>query len=108
MRKKTNPELAEAIFLAKKHNLNEIARAISVPTRHQARVNVGDLSRMKESAMIVPGKVLSTGKVDRKFKVYAINFSSKAKEMLKKAGCEFKTILHALKENKKLEGVIVR
>lgn len=108
MKKKKNPSLAEAIYLAKKNNLKEIAKAISIPTRQQANVNLEDLSKAKEEIIIIPGKVLGTGNLTKKLKVYAISFSKQAKEKLKKSGSEFKTILEALKENPKLKGEIIR
>lgn len=110
MKKKTNSILVQTIFIAKKIN-PEIASAISVSTRKQARVNVGRLNECKEAAAIIPGKVLSSGEIKKKIRVYALGFSEVAKEKLKKAGCEFKTILEALKEVKKgekLKGEILK
>lgn len=107
MKRKTNTEIAEAIFIAKKNNLNELATAISKPTRQQVKVNILDLNKVKEETIIVPGKVLSLGEPEKKVKVYALSFSEKAMEKLKAKGCEVKTILEALKENSKLKGEIL-
>ena len=110
MKKKTNSILVETIFLAKKIN-PELASAVSVPTRKQAKVNIGRLNECKESIAIIPGKVLSSGEINKKIKVYALGFSEVAKEKLKKADCDFKTILNALKELKKgekLKGEILK
>jgi len=111
MRKKTSSTLVETIFLAKKTNSIEVASAIAIPTRMQAKVNVGKIQESKGDTIIVPGKVLSAGDITSKKKVYALGFSETAKEKLKKAGCDFKTVLVALKELKKgekLKGEIVR
>lgn len=107
MKKKTNPALAEAIFIAKKINA-EIAAAIAVPTRQQAKVNVGRLNEVKGDVAIVAGKVLSSGEINKKLKVYALGFSEKAEEKLKKAGCDCKKIIDALKKGEKLKGEIIR
>ena len=108
MAKKTNPYLSQAIFLAKKNNLLEIASAISVPTRMQAKVNLEQINKSKGDVVIVPGKVLSLGEVSKKIKVYSIGISEKAMEKLKKAGGEYKPIWEALKENNKLKGEIIK
>ena len=38
-------------------------------------------------------------------KVVALNFSEKAKEKLKKAGCEVRTIMEEIEKNKEAKGV---
>jgi len=106
-KKKTNSILVETVLLAKKTN-PEIASALAVPTRQQSSVNLERINKSNASTVIVPGKVLSSGELSKKVSVYALGFSEKAKEKLKKAGCEFKTILEVLKSEKKLEGEIIR
>jgi large subunit ribosomal protein L18e len=109
MNMKTNSVLVQTIFLAKKIN-QELASALSVPTRKQAKVNVGKLNQAKSELVFVPGKVLSSGEITKKMKVYALGFSKIAKEKLKKAGCEFDTIINVLKKVKKgekLKGEII-
>jgi ribosomal protein L18E len=105
--KKTNSSLATAIFLAKKLGNLELAGAMSIPNRRQASVNVGKFNQAKSDTIIVPGKVLSLGEINKKVKVYALKFSKQAEEKLKKAGCEYKTILEALKKGEKLKGEIM-
>ena len=82
MKKKTNPELAEAIFIAKKNNLTELADAISKPIRQQAKVNLTELNNVEGDSVIVAGKVLSIGTLDKKVKVYALSYSEKAAEKM--------------------------
>jgi len=108
MNEKTNTYLAEAIFIAKKNNLIEIARALSISTRRQAKINLTRINEAKKDIVIIPGKVLSSGEINRKLKVYALGFSENAKIKLKKAGCEFKNILDVLKQNKKIDGEIIK
>jgi len=110
MKNKTNPILAQAIFISKKHQ-PELAKELSKPTRKQAKVNVGRLNEAKSSEVIIPGKVLSLGEINKKLKVYALGYSETAKEKLKKAGCEIKTIiegLKSLKKGEKLKGEIIK
>jgi len=108
MKKKTNSELAEAIYLAKKSNLLELAKEISVSTRQQARINIGRINEIKEKVVIVPGKVLSLGEINEKKDVYALGFSKIAEDKLKKAGCRARKILDALRKGEKLNGVILK
>ena len=111
MRKKTNSILVETIFLAKKTNSVEVAAAVAIPTRMQAKVNVGKIQDTKGEVIIVPGKVLSAGEISAKKKIYALGFSEIAKEKLKKAGCEIIKLIDALKKLKKsekLKGEIIK
>ena len=108
MNKKTNPELARAIYLAKKKNFIQLASELSRPTRLEAKVNLEQLNKTKSDIAIIPGKVLGNGNIDKKIKVYALSFSKSAQEKLKKAGCEFEKIINLLEKSKKLEGEIIR
>ncbi|MEK6885680.1 MAG: uL15 family ribosomal protein [Nanoarchaeota archaeon] len=105
---KTNTYLAEAIFLAKKSGNIELAGEIACPTKKQAKVNVGKLNDVKADVVIVPGKVLNNGNIHKKMKIYALAFSKTAEEKLKKAGCEYHTILAALRKGDKIKGEIIR
>lgn len=107
MKRKTNPQLAETIFLAKKANL-EIASEIAVPSRMQAAVNLDKLNNAKTTEVIIPGKVLGGGNLSKKLTVYALAFSESAREKLKKSGCQAITLLDALKKNLKLKGEIIK
>jgi len=110
IKQKTNSILVDTIFLAKKSN-PEIAAIIAVPARNLAKVNIERLNEAKSDVVIIPGKVLSLGEVkNKKLKVYALGFSKSAMEKLKKAGCECKTILEALKsaKNEKIKGEIIK
>jgi len=108
MKRKTNPELAKAIFIAKKNNLTELADALSRPSRKQAKINMIDLNNSKGDTVIVSGKVLSLGEPTKKLKVYAISFSEKALEKLKANGSEAKTIFEGLNKDPKLNGEIIK
>jgi len=105
IQKKTNPEVVETIELAKKNNLLEIAKRLSSPKSNYINLNLEELNQLKEDKILVPGKVLGNGEIERKIKIIALGFSQSAKEKLKKAGCEIKTIMQEIKDNPKLEGV---
>lgn len=105
MKKKTNPMLVDTIMLAKKNNLLELAKKLSGPTRQQKSVNLGELNKIKEDNIIVVGKVLGSGEIESKKIISALGFSEQAKEKLKKAGCEIRTIKQEIEKNKTLKGV---
>jgi large subunit ribosomal protein L18e len=107
LKRKTNSVLVETIILAKASN-QELAGALAAPSRNRAKVNVDAIQKNKSETIIVPGKVLSSGEISRKAKVYALGFSEKAEEKLKNAGCTYSTILEELKKNPKLKGAILR
>lgn len=103
MHKKTNTELVETIFLAKKTDNIQLASEISLPARQLAAVNLSKINESKSDVIIVPGKVLSNGEIKSKKIIYALSFSENARTKMKAAGCEFSTILEALKKMKKTE-----
>jgi len=103
LERKKNPILREMIILAKAKNHLELAKKLSEPTRKQASINVGELNGMNEKNIIVVGKVLGQGDIDKKITIAALGFSEQAKEKLKKAGCEIKTIKQEIENNKELK-----
>jgi len=107
IKKKTNPILVKTIELAKRNNHLELAKKLLIPTRKQGRINLNELNNIEENKVIVPGKVLGEGEINKKISVFALSFSEQAKEKLKKAGCEFKTINEEIKNNPELKGIRV-
>lgn len=105
--KKTNPELVKTIMIAKKNNHLKLANKLSGPTRQQLRINVGELNEIKEGSILVPGKILGEGNINKKITISALGFSEQARDKLKKAGCETKTIRHEIESNPTLKGVKV-
>lgn len=101
--RKRNPELVETINLAKKNNLLDLAKKLSGPTRLQSKINLDKLNN--EGDVLIVGKVLGQGEIEKKKKVIALGFSEQAREKLKKAGCEIKTIKQEIKDNKDLKGI---
>ncbi|MFA5856655.1 MAG: uL15 family ribosomal protein [Candidatus Pacearchaeota archaeon] len=104
-RKKTNSYLVETISLANKNNHLDLARALTISTKRQPKLNLNDLNNVTEKEIIFPGKILSMGNINKKIKISAINFSDNAKEKLKKAGCETKRINDEIRDNPTLKGV---
>jgi len=103
--RKTKSELVETIEKAKKENLLDLAKKLSGPTKLQKKINLEDLDKLKENKVLVVGKILGVGNINRKIKISALGFSNTAKEKLKKAECEMSSIKQELEINKKLDGV---
>jgi large subunit ribosomal protein L18e len=103
--KKTSSYLVNTINIAKKNNHLELAKKLSCPARQRKILNIEQLDKQKEDKLIVVGKVLGLGEIKRKISVCALEFSESAKEKLKKAGCEIKTIKEEIERNPELNGV---
>jgi large subunit ribosomal protein L18e len=66
----------------------------AVPARRRVSVNLYKLSKNTKDgdSIIVPGKVLSVGKLDHSISIAAMQFSNSALAKLKAAKCSVKTI----------------
>jgi large subunit ribosomal protein L18e len=108
LKRKTSQEIVETIISAKKKkNWLNVAGIISGPRKNFADVNLSKISKEAKAGevIVVPGKVLSQGEIDKKIKVAALGFSESAKEKLIKAGCGVLSILEEIKLNPEAKGV---
>ena len=108
LQKKSNSKLIETILSAKKkEKWLEVAGAISSPRRKRINLNLNEINNQtkEKDKVLVPGKVLSQGEINKKIKIIALGFSEKAKEKLSKSGCEFSNILTEIKSNPSAEGI---
>ena len=106
--KKTNPELVATILEAKKKkNWVEVAGLISSPRANMAMISIDRLDKETKDGetIIVPGKVLSQGELNKKIKVVALGFSKMAREKILKAKGETLSILEEIKKNPEAKGV---
>ena len=108
LQRKTNSKLVETIIACKKNKawLN-VAEILSGPRKNRTALNLEELNEKikSEKIVLIPGKILSQGELDKKIKVIALTFSEKAKEKLKKSGAETLTILEEVKKNPEAKGV---
>lgn len=84
----------------KKASNKLIAKHLSKPRRSKMGVTLDKISRTsrQNEVIIVPGKVLSTGDLDKKLTIYAWKFSKGAEEKIKKSGSSCKSLQEILKE----------
>lgn len=66
-----------------------VAEILSTPRRKRVEVNLSKINRFAEEGevVIVPGKLLGAGKIDKKVTVLADSVSAKAFEKLMAKGC---------------------
>ena len=110
IKKKTNASLVETIISAKKNEKwIEIASILSAPRRKRINLNLEKINEEAKEGekIVVPGKVLSQGEINKKIKIVALDFSEKAKDKLLKAGCEVEYILEEIKKNPEAKGIKV-
>jgi len=108
LEKKSNSILMETILAGKKNDSwNQVAGILSGPRRKRICLNLEEISKNSKNGEIVliPGKVLSQGEIDKKIKVVALNFSEKAKEKLLSAKCEVEYIINEIKSNPSAKGI---
>jgi len=100
--KKTNPILVSTILEAKKKkNWLEVAALLSSPRANMFNINLDKLNNEAKDGetVIITGKVLSQGDLNKKIKVVAFSFSKKAMEKILKAKGEVSDILEEIKKN---------
>lgn len=104
--RKSDSALVETIISAKKNKAwIKVAEILSGPRKLRKNLNLNEINKLSEKSILVPGKILSDGKVEKKMKIVALAFSGKAKEKLLKAGCEISTIDKEIKSNPSAEGI---
>jgi len=103
------------VFLEKASKKNKapiwmaVAEKICSPRRRRVEVNVGKLSKIVKqgSAAVVPGKLLSTGKLERKLDVASVSASKSARDKVAKAGGRLMSIRELVEANPKGAGVVI-
>ncbi len=108
LKKKTNPELVGTIIEAKKKKgWTEIAEILSSPRINKISINLDKINETAKEGetIVIPGKVLSEGELNKKIKIVAFNFSEKAKDKISKSKGEFLTILEEIKKNPEAKNV---
>ncbi len=70
-------------------------------------MNLDEINKKsKENEMIIiPGKVLSQGELDKKIKIAALMFSEKAREKILKSKSEIYEIIQEIKKNPDGKGI---
>jgi large subunit ribosomal protein L18e len=110
LERKSNSNLMNTILAGKKQEAwVEIAGILSGPRRKKICINLEEINKESKAgeSVVVPGKVLSQGEIDKKLKVIAFSFSEKAKEKLLSAKCDVSYIIDEIKSNPSAKGIRV-
>lgn len=102
LNRKTNQELVKLVRKLKKNkNWLEVANVLSYPRRKRISKNIQDINEeVKDNEIVVvPGKVLSMGSIDKKARIVAFSFSRDALRKLKEKGCDAVLIEDELNKN---------
>lgn len=108
--RKKNIELIETIIKLKKMKDGVmIANSLSSPRRKKIEMNLTKINEFSKEGdvIIIPGKVLSQGEIDKKIKIGAVSFSQKAREKISKSKSTCLSIMEIIRENPQLKGVKV-
>lgn len=103
---KTNKSLAEAITIIKKKNA-EYAKHLAMPVKKWAELNLDQIDRATKEgdSVFIPGKVLSSGDINKKIKIVAWKASSSALEKMKAAKVDFVSVSEEIKKNPELKNL---
>jgi large subunit ribosomal protein L18e len=94
-------ELFNSLRKAKKPFWNKIMELLSRTKARKVEVNVSKIDSFSKEGetVIIPGKVLGSGKLTKPVVVAAFNFSSSAKKMIESAGGKALSIEALLEKN---------
>ena len=109
-KRKTNSELVDTINAARKNSAwmaIGLAKQLSSSTRKMLEINLNKINEHSEDGdtIIIPGKVLSQGNINKKIKICAFKFSSVALNKLHDKKCETRRIIDEINKNPKAEKV---
>ena len=85
----------------------DIALRLEKPSRNWAEVNLSRLERYcnEGDVIVVPGKVLGAGNLNKKLTVAAFRFSNSAKKAIEDAGGKNLSIMELVRQNPEGSGV---
>ncbi len=106
LQKKVNPRLRKLIISLKKQQkpfFLALAKELAKPRRKAAAVNLFKINKVANAGetVVVPGKVLSVGSLDKRLKIAAFSFSQKAEEKIKAASGEILQLEELLQKPQK-------
>lgn len=106
--RKTDEYIAETALAAKNQKAwMKIAQLVSGSRKKYSAVNLDRINAESENGdiLIIPGKVLGNGDLNKKIKICALYFSDSATEKIKKSKSEMVQIIDEIKNNPSAKGV---
>lgn len=108
LERKSNSLLVDTIILAKKHKgWHRVAEVLASPRKQRIEKNVDELEKNSKDGefIVVPGKVLAQGELNKKLKVAALSFSEGAKAKILKSKGEVIILKDEIKKNPEAKGI---
>ena len=108
MKKKTNTDLVKTILACKKNPAwIEVAAILASPARNKINANLDRVNKVDGEMIVVAGKILSVGNLDKKIKVVALAASEAAIEKINKSGSTFSYIIDEVNKNAEAKGMVL-
>ncbi|MDD5023143.1 MAG: 50S ribosomal protein L18e [Candidatus ainarchaeum sp.] len=87
----------------------KVAEMLSRPRSRMITLNISKLEKLgnEGSTILVPGKVLGDGRISKKFKVAALNFSGSAKKQITSTGGKAVSILELVDSGEEPKNIIL-
>jgi len=101
-KRKFNLDLINTIRLSKKNEKwQKIAGILSSSRRNKIVANLERINKeaKDDETILIPGKVLSQGEINKKIKIIANDFSERAEEKLTRSKTKFSRISDEIKSN---------
>jgi large subunit ribosomal protein L18e len=78
----------------------DVAKRLSETRQNYADLNVGKISKLSKDGdiIVVPGKILGSGYMEKKVKLAALEVSDKAMKKIKDSGSEFIQLIELAKQ----------
>ncbi len=106
--RKTDGYIAETALAAKNQKAwMKIAQLVSGSRKKYPSVNLDRISKESENGdiIVIPGKILGNGNLDKKIKICALYFSDSATQKIKESKSEMVKIIDEIKNNPSANGV---
>lgn len=93
--------IVEELSKKKENVWKDLALRLSKPRKNISSINISRISRYakEKESIVVPGKVLGDGSIDKKIFIGALSFSREAERKITMAGGKCMTIEEIVKEN---------
>jgi large subunit ribosomal protein L18e len=108
LKRKNNPKLVRTLLASKKlKNWENVASLLSRPARISSEINLDRINEETKGGevVVIPGKVLSVGNLQKKVRIAALSASKNALEKIKNANAEFILLEEEIKSNPEAKGV---
>lgn len=106
--RKTNPELVTTLIAIKRHAAwHSLGKKLSGSRREYLSVNLHEISSFAKEGdtIVVPGKVLGVGSLDKKVRISALGFARGVRDKIKESKSESVLIKEEITKNPKAQGV---